>query len=130
MLKWGTAGVLVYLKWQKNLRLGLYFVKNAKIRYGKGTARVLYCPKSKNKVWLEFSSIGNAEVRYCWEFISLKMLKQGMARDFFIFNNIRPSIRPYTKNIRPYFSIFNRTKPQQYLISAFSIEITPAASYF
>ena len=44
-----------------------------------GTARVLYCSKSKNKVWLGFSSIKNPEKRCCCGFILLKMLKECMA---------------------------------------------------
>ena len=38
-------------------------------------AGVLYCSKSKNKVRLGFSSIENAEISYCWDFILLDMLK-------------------------------------------------------
>ena len=52
---------------------GSYIVENAKISYREGTAGVLYCSKSRDKVRLGFSSFKNAEIRYCWVFILLKM---------------------------------------------------------
>ena len=42
-------------------------------------AGVLHCWKTKNIVPLEFLSIKNAEITYCWSFVLLEMLKQGMA---------------------------------------------------
>ena len=55
--------------------MGSYIIENAEIRHIEGTAVVLFCSKSKNKVREEFSSIENAEMSYCWVLILLKMLK-------------------------------------------------------
>ena len=42
-------------------------------------AGALYCWKCKNKVGMGFSSLQNAEIRYGWGFMLLKMLKYGTA---------------------------------------------------
>ena len=43
-------------------------------------AGVFYYSKSKNKVRLGISSIGNNKTQYCWVFLPFKMLKQGTAK--------------------------------------------------
>ena len=60
-----------------------YIVENADIRYKEGTAGVLYCSKSKNKIQLGIRSIENAETRYGWWFISLKIPEKGTFGEFF-----------------------------------------------
>ena len=44
-------------------RMRSYISENGKIRYDDGTAGVLYCSKSKNRIRMGFSSIENAEIR-------------------------------------------------------------------
>ena len=74
MQKEDTAGALIDIKCYHKVRLGSYIVENAKIRYGQGTAGLLFCSKRKSKVRLSFFT-ENAEIAYCLGFSLLKMLK-------------------------------------------------------
>ena len=79
------AECLFYWKIQNNIRLGIFFIEKAKIRYGRGftslkmlkqgTAGNLFHWKNKNKVGLEIYYIEKPKIRYGWEFISLKKQK-------------------------------------------------------
>ena len=58
----------------------MYQKKKAKIRYGKGNAGVLYCSKNKSKVQLKFSTIENAEIRYCCGFMLISFYENAKIR--------------------------------------------------
>ena len=53
--------------------MGSHSFENAEIRHRHDWGFILF--NSKIKVGLGFSSIENSEIRYCWCFVLLKMLK-------------------------------------------------------
>ena len=70
------VGDLFHRTCQNKVRLGIYSIGNAKIKYGwqwsslnrpkQGTAEDLFHRTSQNKVWLGIYFIENAEIRYGW----------------------------------------------------------------